>query len=138
MDLYAETILDHYKHPRHAGHLKEPTVSHREENASCGDDLTLELKIDKGIIRELAWHGEGCAISQAAMSLLSEELTGKSISDTETMTKETVLGLLGVPVGPRRLKCALLCLHTLKNALRVSKNDSPETWLRNVEIDNEG
>ena len=136
MDLYAENILDHYKHPRNAGHLQRPTASRREENASCGDDLTLELAVEDGVITGLAWRGEGCAISQAAMSLLSEELLGETVINAEGTTKEEVLQLLGVPVGPRRLKCALLCLHTLKNALRTLKGEQPQSWLDSVSLEN--
>lgn len=136
MDLYAENILDHYKNPRHAGHLKNPTTSRREENLSCGDDLTLELAIEDGTITDLAWRGEGCAISQAAMSLLSEELIGETAADAEGTTKEEVLSMLGVPVGPRRLKCALLCLHTLKNALRGARGEGPQSWLESVSLEN--
>lgn len=136
MDLYAENILDHYKHPRNAELLPHPDVSHREENASCGDDLNLTLTLKNGVIAEIGWSGQGCAISQAAMSLLSEELTGKSLDEAGAMKKVSILALLGVPVGPRRLKCALLCLHTLKNTVRKVKGQEPESWLRNVEIDN--
>jgi nitrogen fixation protein NifU and related proteins len=136
MDLYAENILDHYKHPRNTGHIASPTVSHREENLSCGDDLTVDLVITDGVIDEVKWRGEGCAISQAAMSLLSEELTGMTADEAMGTTKEEVLQMLGVPVGPRRLKCALLSLHTLRNALRLAARQEPQSWLRNVEIDN--
>jgi len=137
LDLYAENILDHFKHPRNTGSLTAPTITHREENLSCGDDLTLSLLIEDDTIKSLAWHGEGCAISQAAMSLLSEGLIGLAVSDAEALTKEKILEILGVPVGPSRLKCALLCLHTLKNGLLVAKKQPPTHWLANVEIDND-
>ena len=136
MDLYAENILDHYKHPRHAGQLQHPTVRHREENLSCGDDLTVDLLITDGVIDDVKWMGEGCAISQAAMSLLSEELIGMTADEAMGATKEEVLQMLGVPVGPRRLKCALLSLHTLRNALRKAAGQDALSWLQNVEIDN--
>ncbi len=138
MDVYAENILDHYKHPRNTGHLESATVSHREQNLSCGDDLTVELLLENGVIQDIKWHGQGCAISQAAMSLLSEELMGASASDASAMNKDSVLTLLGVPVGARRLKCALLSLHTLKNALRQAEQQEALSWLQNVEIDNNG
>ena len=138
MDLYAENILDHFKHPRNAGSLASPTVQNREENVSCGDDMTIDLLIDDGVIKDLKWQGQGCAISQAAMSLFSEELIGKKLDDAAAMKKDDVLSLLGVPIGARRLKCALLCLHTLKNALHVAIKEQTLSWLQNVEIDNEG
>lgn len=134
MDLYAENILDHYKHPRHTGHLSR-AVSHREENISCGDDLTIDLVIDDGVIADLKWRGEGCAISQAAMSLLSEELIGMSVADAEALKPDEVYSLLGVPIGPRRFKCALLGLHTLKNALRAAHGEPAQSWLETVSLD---
>jgi nitrogen fixation NifU-like protein len=83
------------------------------------------------------WSGTGCAISQAAMSMLSEELAGMKTSDLEKMKTEHIYELLGVPVGPRRFKCALLCLHTLKNALRVHAGNEPQGWLETVALDND-
>lgn len=138
MDVYAENILDHYKHPRHTGELQAPTVRHREQNISCGDDLTIDLLLKDDKIADIKWQGQGCAISQASMSLLSEELINKTLIEAEGMNKDSVLALLGVPVGARRLKCALLSLHTLKNALRLARQQEALSWLHNVEIDNEG
>lgn len=135
MDLYADNILDHYKHPRGAGSLPNPTVTHREENLSCGDDLSIDLLIENEIIKDVAWRGEGCAISQAAMSILFEELTGKTAKDIAEMKPADIHALLGVPVGPRRFKCALLCLHALKNALRRAEGQMPQSWLETVSID---
>lgn len=132
MDLYADNILDHYKHPRHAGTLDMPSVTREEINLSCGDRLALELRVEDHVIRELAWTGEGCAISQAGMSILSEELIGRTIDEAEAITPSRVKELLGVPVGTRRLKCALLCLHTLKNALSALRGESPRSWHETV------
>lgn len=136
MDLYAENILDHYKHPRQKGMLTNPTVSHQEENASCGDDLTLDLKIEDGVLKELQWRGSGCALSQASMSILSEELAGKKVSELDALTPKHIYDLLGVPVGPRRFKCALLSLHTLRNALAVATGKSAQSWLETVQVEN--
>lgn len=135
MDLYADNILDHYKHPRGTGSLPNPTVTHREENLSCGDDLSIDLLMKNGRIKDVAWRGEGCAISQAAMSILFEELIGKTAKDIVEMKPADIHALLGVPVGPRRFKCALLCLHALKNALRKAEERSPQSWLETVSID---
>lgn len=136
MDLYADNILDHYKHPRSKGTLQHPSASHREENLSCGDDLTIDLKLEKEKIVDIAWRGEGCAISQAAMSILSEELAGKTESEINALQPKDIYDFLGVPVGPRRFKCALLCLHTLKNALRTSKGQAPQSWVETVSLEN--
>jgi nitrogen fixation NifU-like protein len=133
MDLYAENILDHSKHPRNTGRLAKATVTHAEENLSCGDSLTLDLAIDGGKIVSVRWEGTGCAISQAGMSLLSEELAGMPLKDAGALTKDDVLALLGVPVGTRRMKCALLGLHTLKNALRIHQKEKPESWTATID-----
>ena len=137
MDLYAENILDHYRHPRGQEPLANPSAERREENLSCGDELTVRLELKGGVISGVSWEGTGCAISQAAMSLLSEELTGMTTDDLTKMKPERIYELLGVPVGPRRFKCALLCLHTLKNALRVHDGKEPQGWLETVALDND-
>ena len=134
MDLYAENILDHFKSPRGKERLPKPTVSHHEINASCGDELTVALKIDDGKVSALSWSGTGCAISQAAMSLISEELAGMSLQDLATMKPERVKALLGVPIGTRRVKCALLGLHALKNAVRKYKKQEPQSWIETIGI----
>ncbi|MDD4319821.1 MAG: iron-sulfur cluster assembly scaffold protein [Candidatus Peribacteraceae bacterium] len=128
MDLYADNILDHARHPHRKSPLPSPTVEHEERNASCGDTLTLQLTIEDGRVTDVGWAGDGCAISQAGMSLLSDELTGKTERELEALTKTDVLGLLGVDVGPRRLKCALLSLHALKNALHRWKKEPEQGW----------
>jgi nitrogen fixation NifU-like protein len=136
MDLYAENILDHYKHPRMKGSLKDATVSHQEENASCGDDLTVDLRFEGTTLKEILWRGNGCALSQASMSILSEELAGKTTEELEAITPAHIYEILGVPVGPRRFKCALLSLHTLKNALRVQQDKQPQSWIETVQVEN--
>ncbi len=132
MDLYADQILDHYKHPRHAGALVEPSASHEEVNLSCGDRVKIDLAIDDGIVKNIGWTGTGCAISQAGMSLLSEHVIGKPVEEVLAIAKPELLELLGVPVSERRLKCALLGLHTLKNALRLHISLAPQSWSETV------
>ncbi len=136
MDLYAENIIDHFKSPRGQEPMRHVSVERREENTSCGDELTLRLDIDGGTITGVSWTGTGCAISQAAMSMLSEELTGVPLADAEALTKESIYALLGVPIGPRRFKCALLCLHTLKNALRLHEGETEQSWTKTVGMEN--
>lgn len=132
MDLYAENILDHFKHPRHKTPVASPSAEHEEINHSCGDAVKLQIRLENGAIAELGWNGQGCAISQAGMSILSEELTGMKTEDAETITQTHVRELLGVPVGPRRFKCALLGLHTLKNTLRIARGEQPQSWTETV------
>ena len=136
MDLYAENILDHYRNPRNKQKLApelQYLVTHTEANLSCGDEVTISLNIKDDRISELSWDGTGCAISQAAMSLLSEELQGKTIMEIEALTPKDVYEVLGVPIGPRRVKCALLGLHALKNALREHQGKKPQSWTETVE-----
>ncbi len=137
MDLYADNILDHYRHPRGQQPLKKFDAERNEENLSCGDELAVRLKIEKDTIAGVSWEGTGCAISQAAMSMLSEELTGMTVEAAGNLKPERIYELLGVPVGPRRFKCALLSLHTLKNALRVHARKEPQGWLDTVALDND-
>jgi nitrogen fixation NifU-like protein len=112
--LYREAILDHYKHPRHKGHLDSPDVSHFDHNPFCGDEITLELKIEDGVVIDAAFDGRGCAISQASASMMTEEIIGKSLEELKGWTKDDILDLLGIEIGPVRLKCALLPLKALK------------------------
>lgn len=132
MDPYADQILDHYKHPRHAGPLAAPTVAHEEKNLSCGDTVSLHLAVDGGVVRDVGWHGTGCAVSQAGMSLLSEHVLGKPVDELLALKRPDVLALLGVPVSERRLKCALLGLHALQNALRLQRGLPAQSWAETV------
>jgi nitrogen fixation NifU-like protein len=132
MDLYADNILDHYRHPRGTGELTAASVRHTEENLSCGDELTLDLRIVGGKIKDIAWRGKGCAISQAAMSMLSEELLSMSVKNAQNLKPKYLHELLGVTIGPRRQKCALLCLHTLKNALKKHAKEPVQSWTETI------
>ena len=117
MDLYAEEILDHYKHPRDFGHLDAPTLTYHDRNPLCGDEITLELQIADGKIADVAFTGHGCAVSRAAASMMSEEIIGKSLDELRGWQKENITDLLGIEVGPVRIKCALLPLKALKAAV---------------------
>jgi nitrogen fixation NifU-like protein len=111
---YREAILDHYKHPRHKGHLENPDIHFHDHNPFCGDEITVELKMNNGVVAEAAFDGRGCAISQAAASMLMEEIVGKSTEELKELDKQYILDLLGIEIGPVRLKCALLPLKVLK------------------------
>lgn len=112
--LYREAILDHYRHPRHKGHLEDPDIQYHDHNPFCGDEIILELKIEDGRVVEAAFDGRGCAISQAAASMMTEEIIGKSLDELRLWSKDDILELLGIEIGPVRLKCALLPLKALK------------------------
>jgi nitrogen fixation protein NifU and related proteins len=112
-DMYRELILDHAKHGRNWGLLDNPDFDHEEDNPLCGDHLHLTLKIEDGIIREVGWEGDGCAISQAAASMLGEMLVGMPLEEARKLDKQVVLDMIGIPLTINRVKCATLSLKTL-------------------------
>lgn len=132
MDLYAENILEHFKHPRGKRAMSDATASHEEKNLSCGDTVRVFLKLEGDTISDISWEGTGCAISQAAMSMLAEELNGKTIREIDALGPDAVRELLGVPVSTRRLKCAMLSLHALKNLAHTVRNEQEQGWAETV------
>ncbi len=124
-DLYREAILDHYRYPRRKGHLPEPDIHYHDTNPFCGDEITIELKIQDGVVVDAAFDGRGCAISQASASMMMEEIVGKSVEELKHWGKEEILEMLGIEVGPVRIKCALLPLKVLKAGL-YGLTDWPE------------
>ena len=118
--IYQENILDHYKNPRNFGKINNASVHHHEYNPLCGDEIDLYLVIDNNKkIVDIKFYGKGCAISQASASMLTEQIKGKRIEEIEKLTKENILEMLGIPISPVRLKCALLSLDTLKNSVLI-------------------
>jgi nitrogen fixation NifU-like protein len=114
-DLYREVIIEHYKNPGFRGSLDPHDISFEDENPLCGDHLKIDLRVgEDGKVTEAAFNGHGCAISQASADLLLESIIGKSVEDVKKLTKSNVLDLLGIDLGPVRLKCALLPLKILK------------------------
>ncbi len=114
-DLYREVIIEHYKNPSYRGHLDPNDISFADNNPLCGDHIEINLVVDKvGIVKDARFDGHGCAISQASADLLIESIIGKSTSEIKTFTKQHILDLLGIDLGPVRLKCALLSLKVLK------------------------
>lgn len=111
---YREFILDHYKNPRNFGRIDGADISHEEYNPLCGDLVGMDFKIADGVIEEVRFHGRGCAISQASASLMTERLQGMSLEEARRISKDDVLGELGIDISPARLKCALLTLKVLK------------------------
>jgi len=114
-DLYREVIIEHYKNPDHRGSLDPHDISFEDENPLCGDHIRIDLRVDEaGLVKEAAFDGHGCAISQSSADLLLDSIIGKSVEDIKKMDKQSVLDLLGIELGPVRLKCALLPLKILK------------------------
>lgn len=116
--LYRENILDHYRHPRHRGRLEGASLRGRELNPSCGDEIELYLKLDAcDRVEDVAFEGAGCAVSTASVSMLTERVKGRPLSEVLALGERDVLGLLGIEIGPMRMKCAMLPLRALKSAL---------------------
>jgi len=114
-DLYRELIIEHYKIPSYRGHLDPHDIFFQDDNPLCGDHIEITLKVDEaGRITDGRFDGKGCAISQASADLLIESVIGKSLEEVKKMTKQDILDLLGIELGPVRLKCALLSLKVLK------------------------
>jgi nitrogen fixation NifU-like protein len=113
-DLYREVIIEHYKHPGYRGHLNPHDLRFEDSNPLCGDhiEITLQVKDDKVV--DARFDGHGCAISQASADLLIEAVIGKSLDEIKALNKDFVLEMLGIDLGPVRLKCALLSLKVLK------------------------
>ncbi|KKS96447.1 MAG: NifU family SUF system FeS assembly protein, nitrogen fixation protein NifU [Candidatus Gottesmanbacteria bacterium GW2011_GWA2_43_14] len=117
MDLYRDNILDHYQNPRNWGSLTGSAVKVSHNNPSCGDSITVSLKLDSGKIADIKFTGNGCAISMASASMLTEYIMGKSVTDALVVKREDVEKLLGTKLTLARLKCALLPLETIRQAL---------------------
>ncbi len=114
-DLYREVIIEHYKNPAFRGNLDPHDISFADDNPLCGDHIQIDLRVNAdGIITEARFDGHGCAISQASADLLIESILGKSVDAVKMMGKQNVLDMLGIDLGPVRLKCALLSLKVLK------------------------
>jgi nitrogen fixation NifU-like protein len=114
-DLYREVIIDHYKNPQYRGKLEPHDISFEDDNPLCGDHIRIDLRLDKdGRVSEARFDGHGCAISQASADLLTESIIGKPMEEIKALKKQDLLDLLGIELGPVRLKCALLSLKVLK------------------------
>lgn len=114
MNIYQEELLDHYENPSNYGTLPNPDISHEEDNPLCGDRIRIDLGVEDGIIKKVRFSGHGCTISLAAASMLTEEIAGKSLSEVKQLSREDILEMIGIPLGPVRVKCALLPLKVLK------------------------
>jgi nitrogen fixation protein NifU and related proteins len=137
-NLYREIILDHYKNPRGHGVIEDADASAEGQNPLCGDEVSIYVSFAPGsdVIEEVKFSGRGCAISQAATSMLMEMVEGRSAADVASMSKEELLDEIGIPLTPVRLKCAILGLTTLKLALHKGKGtELPEEWAGFDEIE---
>ena len=117
-DLYREIIIDRYKNPLHRGELDPHDISFEDDNPLCGDHIRIDLRVgEDDRVSEAVFQGHGCAISQASADLLIESIVGKPLEEVKLLAKEDVLEMLGIELGPVRLKCALLSLKVLKTGI---------------------
>ena len=141
--LYREVILDHYKSPRHHGVLEDADAHAEGQNPLCGDEVSVYVKFrkDGDTIDEVSFTGRGCAISQAATSMLTDLVVGRSAAEVSELPKEELLDEVGIPLTPVRLKCAILGLGVLKVALNRAKGTPlPAEWrslAQELEFDSE-
>lgn len=114
-ELYRDYILDHYRHPRNFGHLDHPDIAHEEDNPLCGDRIHLDLALDDVVVTDVRFSGQGCAISQASASVLTEMIKGQPLEALREISRDDILDGLGIEnISPARLKCALLSLRVLR------------------------
>ncbi len=118
MSIYMENIIDLYKNPLNQGRMEDASVSHRAHNPLCGDEVTIDLLVKDQKIADVKQRGVGCAISQASVSLLTEEIKGMTLEDVMAVSKDEVIDMLGIELGPVRLKCALIGLEAIHEAIK--------------------
>ncbi len=116
--IYTEIILDYYRHPRNKGQLENPQISAKDSNPLCGDVIEIQMVLDGGSkVKEVKYNGQGCAISQASASMLTEMIQGKTLDEIRKVSKDDILSLIGGQLSAVRLKCALLSLKVMKTGL---------------------
>jgi nitrogen fixation NifU-like protein len=114
-DIYKEIILDYYRNPRNYGELESPDIESNDSNPLCGDDLTFQLKLDDNQrVQEVRFKGQGCAISQASASMLSEKIQDMTLEEIRTLERKDILDMLNIEISPTRIKCAMLGLKVVK------------------------
>lgn len=121
MNLYQQQLMDHYRNPRNTHALTNPTFKTAQHNPSCGDSVAMEGVVKNGVLTEISFSGTGCVISQATASMLTQMCLGKSVNDIMALTKDDIQKLIGVELGPMRLRCALLPLEVLQKGISQSE-----------------
>ena len=116
--IYKENILDHYKHPHNKGTIEDANIKHTENNPLCGDIISVNLKVNGSKVKDIKFTGTGCAISQAAASMLIEEIKGKTLEEIKNLKTEDIVNMLGIEIGPVRTKCAVLSQVAVKQGIK--------------------
>ncbi len=127
LDMYAETLIYSYEHPQHKGVIKDAEASMHEENISCGDKITVYLKLENRIVKDVRFDGAGCVISMGAAEILADELRGKKVQDVFKFGKDELLKLINIDPGPVRLHCATLSLRAVRKALLAHEGRETDT-----------
>ncbi|SEH62332.1 nitrogen fixation protein NifU [Halopenitus malekzadehii] len=124
-DMYRQQILDHYKNPRNYGEMEDPDVTHVGENPSCGDTIRMDIRLadDDETIEAVAFTGDGCAISMASASMLSERLAGMTIAELEALGTDDITEMLGVDISPMRVKCAVLGRQVAQDGVKIERGE---------------
>lgn len=125
-DLYAEDLIENYEHPHNKGKIENADATFHEYNPVCGDDVTIYLKIEKGVVKDVKFDGDGCVISIASASLLTEAIKNKGINSIKKMDFEDLKKIIGIDPGPVRIKCATLSLKAVKEAIFLYNHKTPE------------
>ena len=123
--MYRQQILDHYKNPRNAGEIEDPTFTHVGENPMCGDEIRMDVVLDDAeeTIERVAFRGDGCAISQASASMLTERLQGMAIEELNELDRDDIVDMLGVDISPMRVKCAVLAEKVAQDGAEIYQGD---------------
>lgn len=125
-DMYREELLEHYRNPKNRGTIEMADINYRDFNPVCGDEIEIYIKTKAGRISEVKFTAKGCAISQAAASILTESIKGKNLKDVERISNDTMLSMLPVKVSHLRIKCGLLALKAVQKGIMVYRGKKPE------------
>lgn len=124
MKLYEEKVMDHYHNPRNRGRMEKPDFTTGEFNPSCGDSVGFDARVADGKLTKLMFTGQGCTVSQATASMLTEYCVGKTLDEILALDQAFIVKLVGMPLGPMRVRCALLSLQALKKGIEDFKKSS--------------